>query len=126
MGFKADLAAYNGTVLDVSESTLDFLMQHWRYVLWLCFITVLLEAGILLLRGDIQFMILPLLISAYAYYRVHKRMQELFFPQLAAELGMAYQSSSTITSVAGHFFEVGNSQGDPKHVFTGTYQGAPI
>lgn len=139
--FKADLAAYNGTVLDVSESTRAFFKQHPRYTFWMWAVVIALEV-VLAYSGFVYFnwksvlvgedaelvlilLFLPFLIPIISYGWVSARMQKLFFTQLAEVLGMTYAPSAGRDTVSGYFFNVG-SGGIPSNVLSGSYENAPI
>lgn len=119
--FNADLASYNETVLDISESTKDFFWKRHRGYMW----TLILIPILLTILFNPAISLFSFLIPAYIVWRVHKKMKRLFFIQLAEMLGMRYEPSSDRTTVSGYFFEVGRG-GSPTHVLSGSYEGVPI
>lgn len=139
--FGSDLSSFNGTVVDVSESTRAFFKQHPRYTFWMWTTVVALEVVLAysgfayfnwesVLAGEnaelvFMFLFLPFLIPIIIYGWVSARMQKLFFTQLAEVLGMTYEPSADRSTVSGYFFDVG--AGDrPRNVLTGAYEGVPI
>lgn len=122
--FNSDLASFNETVTDVSDSTRDFFFKrHQKYTRNRMILIVLLAILCLFLLPPVA--LLLILIPIIAYWRVHKKMKHLFFTQIAEILGMHYEPSSDRTTVSGYFFTVGRGS-TPTNILVGTYEGVPI
>ena len=122
-GFYGDLATYNETVLDISDSTKDFFSKrHPAYTRSLIGVTII---AVIVSLFFLPFLILAIAIPIIAYWRVRVRMAHLFYTQLATIIGMTYEPSSDRSTVSGYFFSVGRG-GPMANVLTGIYEGAPI
>jgi hypothetical protein len=139
--FSADLETFDGTVLDISDSSYDFFKRHPDYTRKLIGVTAALEVLLIyigfsffnwkefLLSDNAElvflFLILPFAIPGYIYWRVSKRMQQLFFTQLAKILNMTYVPKAERNTIAGYFFNVGRG-GVPTNVLSGIYKNVSI
>lgn len=131
--FSSDLKTYSNEVMDVSQSTRDFLWhRHPLYAFFLFFIPICISIGIAYLEFTygqpspntlgvtIFFVLIPLSIPVIAYANVRSKMQKLFYSELANALGCTYAPSYP-KPTTGLLFSFGQGF-QLTNVLSGTYK----
>jgi hypothetical protein len=121
--FSADLHHYSAPVDDVRKSTHDFLWRthRRRTQLWvLGTLVVAIAAGFV----APPFAVIPIFILLIAYSQVTKKMQKLFYTQLAETLGCTYSAGGKMPT-EGRLFTFGDRR-RVSNTLSGVYNGVPF
>jgi len=121
---KRDLPIVNETINSVSDSTLNYLGEHWVKTIGIIGLTTAIEVfAILGDVRDIRAYLYPLIIPLIGYTLIKSKVEDEFMKQFAEVNGYTYGKSGTYGK--GYLFQLGHSNTVSDRI-SGQYNGYPI